>query len=451
MKLPAFFIFILFFIVPNSTQAQKYKPADTVKISILLKQARAIYAGLSRAHDDNALNDVLKATSIAEAINNEEYEYVCYTALSKIYGKMGKVLLKQKYVLKASRIDLNYNEAKKNEILKLQQELDVQNSALNDKENQLSKLKDENETQKINLEKKEEELTSRDTALLMQQLETDKKVAENKLLLRDKDVAELKLLEKDRQSKQWTYAFIAAVALAVLMLYLYFSKRRHHKELGLQNDIITREKLKSDELLLNILPQKIAEELKLNGKANAQLYNNVTVMFTDFKDFSKVSEKLSPTELVKELDTFFKAFDEITTKHNIEKIKTIGDAYLCVAGLPEPMADNAKVMVEAAIEIRQFVEHLKKESEANGKVSFDIRIGLHTGSVVAGIVGLKKYAFDIWGDTVNTAARMEQSGVEGKINMSGATYELVKNKFNCTYRGKIEAKNKGEIDMYFVM
>ncbi len=450
MRFLLFYLSLFLLFIANATPAQQYRPADTVKISKLLKQSRAIYAAKDSARFDEALNNLIKASSIAEVIDNKEYQYICYTALAKIYGRMGKAMLKQKYVLKAARLNMDYNEAKKKEIEKLQAELDAQNSALNAKESQLSKLKDENETQKIDLEKQEKELTSRDTALLLQQLETDKKVAENKLLLREKDLAELKLSDQEDKRKHWTLAFAAMGAFALVMGYLYFTKRRHHQELELQNDIIRQEKQKSDDLLLNILPLKTAEELKLTGKAKAKHYNNVTVMFTDFKDFTKVSEKLSPTELVEEIDSFFKAFDEITTKHHIEKIKTIGDAYLCVAGLPEPLEDNAIVMVKAAMEIKQFMEKVRTENDVKGKVTFEIRIGLHTGSVVAGIVGLKKFAFDIWGDTVNTAARMEQSGVEGKINMSGTTYELVKNRFDCTYRGKIKAKNKGEIDMYFV-
>ncbi len=434
----------------GTLKAQPYSEADTVKITQLVNKARIIYRSKDSSQFVKALNYVQQATTIAEALDNKEYEFTCYTALAKIYGTLGRPLLKQKYVLKASRLNMFYNDAKKSEIEKLQQELDAQNSKMNEKDNQLSKLKDQNESQKIDLEKQGKELTSRDTALLLQQLETDKKVAENKLLIRDKELTDLKLSEQERESRQLTYAAVGAILLALVMVYLYFTKRRHHRESENQNEIIKAEKHKSDELLLNILPHETAEELKQTGKATARLYNDVTVMFTDFKDFTKVSEKLSPTELVEEIDGFFKAFDEIITKHKIEKIKTIGDAYLCVAGLPEPMENNALVMTGAAIEIRQFIERVKQESKLKGKVSFDIRIGLHTGSVVAGIVGSKKFAYDIWGDTVNLAARMEQSGVEGRINMSGSTYELIKHQYNCIHRGKIKAKNKGEVDMYLL-
>jgi len=210
------------------------------------------------------------------------------------------------------------------------------------------------------------------------------------------------------------------------------------------------EKQKSDDLLLNILPEEVANELKEKGTADAKQFEMVTVMFTDFKGFTQISEKLSPSQLVEEIHICFKAFDAIIAKHNIEKIKTIGDAYMCAGGLPVSNKTHAVDVVKAAIEIRQFMqEHLAQRKQANQEV-FEIRIGIHTGPVVAGIVGIRKFAYDIWGDTVNIASRLESSGEAGKINISGGTYEYVKDKFVCTHRGKIEAKNKGQIDMYFV-
>lgn len=205
---------------------------------------------------------------------------------------------------------------------------------------------------------------------------------------------------------------------------------------------LTIEKQKSDDLLLNILPEEIATELKRNGQSAARQYNNVTVLFTDFVNFTGISEQMSPTELVAEIHQNFTAFDAIGEKHGLEKIKTIGDAYLAVCGLPNETSDHAQRVVKAALEINAFMK------QNRGK--FQIRIGIHSGPVVAGIVGVKKYAYDIWGDTVNTAARMEQSGEAGKINVSAATYELVKREFECIYRGKINAKNKGEVDMWFI-
>ena len=198
---------------------------------------------------------------------------------------------------------------------------------------------------------------------------------------------------------------------------------------------------------MNILPEEVAEELKEKGSAEAKAFDEVTVMFTDFKGFTTIAERLTPQQLVNELHNCFKAFDEIMGRYGIEKIKTVGDAYLAVAGLPSPAADHAEKMVHAALEIRDFMLQRK---QLLGENTFEVRIGVHSGNVVAGIVGVTKFAYDIWGDTVNTAARMEQNSEPGKINISESTYAHVKDKFQCAYRGQIEAKNKGALKMYFV-
>lgn len=210
---------------------------------------------------------------------------------------------------------------------------------------------------------------------------------------------------------------------------------------------IVTEKQKSDDLLRNILPEEIAEELKQKGSSEARYYDHVSVLFTDFVGFTKAGERMTPQELVNELDTCFKEFDRITAKYDIEKIKTIGDAYLAVSGLPTADEHHATNTVQAAIEI---LEYMRVRQQEYPNKTFDIRIGIHSGAVVAGIVGVKKFAYDIWGDTVNTAARMESSSEPNKINISLATYELVRDKYTCTYRGEVIAKNKGEMEMYFV-
>lgn len=222
------------------------------------------------------------------------------------------------------------------------------------------------------------------------------------------------------------------------------------EEIEKQHAALVVEKGKSDNLLLNILPGEIAEELKNKGHSEARLYENVTVLFTDFVNFTKLSEHMTPQEVVSEIDYCFKGFDEIISELGIEKIKTIGDAYLAVSGLPVANDQHAIRMVQAALKIREFMELYKAERIELNKPYFDLRFGIHSGPVVAGIVGIKKFAFDIWGDTVNTAARMEQSGVPGKINISAATFELVKDSYHCQYRGLVDAKNKGAMDMYFV-
>ncbi len=255
--------------------------------------------------------------------------------------------------------------------------------------------------------------------------------------------------------------FIIGFLLVLLLLGVIYNRYRlkinANNLLKEKNDIISEEKGKveyekkrSELLLLNILPSEVAAELKETGTATARNFDLVTVMFTDFKDFTKIGEQLSAEQLVESIHYCFSQFDKILQKHGVEKIKTIGDAYMCAGGLPVKNATNPIDVVRAGLEIRDFVEKYKAIKIAKGETPFEMRIGIHTGPVVAGIVGEMKFAYDIWGDTVNLAARMEASGEVGRVNVSSATYELIKDKFKCTYRGKIEAKNKGYIDMYFV-
>ncbi len=217
-----------------------------------------------------------------------------------------------------------------------------------------------------------------------------------------------------------------------------------------QRNTVRKGKQRSDELLLNILPSETAEELKATGTAKAKHMDDVTVMFTDFRNFSQISKQMNAQQLVNEINYCYSAFDNIISKYGIEKIKTIGDSYMCAGGLPVPNKTHAFDVVNAAIDMRDFMLEERRKREAEGRIFFEIKIGIHTGPVVAGIVGIKKFAYDIWGDTVNLASRMESADEAGKINISEATYNLVKDKFSCSHRGKIAAKNMGEVDMYFV-
>ena len=230
-------------------------------------------------------------------------------------------------------------------------------------------------------------------------------------------------------------------------------------ELHLKNEIVEKQKEEliiqkkcSDELLLNILPSEVAEELKAKGSAYAKLINEVTVLFTDFKDFTRFSEILSPQELVAEIHECFSVFDHIMQKHEVEKIKTIGDSYMAAGGMPVNFPDSVKKTINAGLEMQEFMIRRKQERERQGLPAFEMRLGIHTGPVVAGIVGVKKFQYDIWGDTVNIAARMGDGGEIRKVNISQSTFEFIKDDpgYSFQYRGKIEAKHKGELDMYFV-
>ena len=210
------------------------------------------------------------------------------------------------------------------------------------------------------------------------------------------------------------------------------------------------EKEKTEALLANVLPKNTANEIMEKGKATKIKYNFVTVLFSDIQGFTKIAEEMNPEVLIDELDKFFFYFDSVVEKFGIEKIKTIGDAYMCAGGIPEKNRTNPVEVILAALEMKAYMNKLKETSEIEGMKYWDIRIGIHTGTVVAGVVGQKKLSYDIWGDTVNTASRMESSGEAGKINISGTTYEFVKDFFSCEFRGKMPVKYKGELEMYFV-
>lgn len=209
---------------------------------------------------------------------------------------------------------------------------------------------------------------------------------------------------------------------------------------------LEEEKLKTDQLLLNILPAEIIDEWKTYGFISPRQYNLISILFTSFQGFSDISSRLSPDVLVEELNEIFQNFDTIIESYNLEKLKTIGDTYMIGAGLPKEADDHALVITSAALEMQNYITRRNSRS----KINWDMRAGINSGQVIAGIVGTNKFTYDVWGDTVNIASRMGSNSLPGKINISGTTYELVKNQFDCEYRGKLNAKGKGEIDMYFV-
>jgi class 3 adenylate cyclase/ligand-binding sensor domain-containing protein len=258
---------------------------------------------------------------------------------------------------------------------------------------------------------------------------------------------------------QTLWFWLAAAALLIgavfgIMRWRVILARRRSRELALlvqqRTQELEREKQKSEELLLNILPAETAEELKRFGFAKAKRHELVTVMFSDFKGFSRISERMDPEDLVAEIDHCFCAFDEIMEKYGLEKIKTVGDAYLCVGGMKNTEGDEAVRATLAGLEIQAFMAGLKVQRTAENRSCFEARIGIHTGPLVAGIVGIKKFAYDIWGDTVNLAARMETNGEVGKVNVSEATYAFIKDFFHCEHHGQYTETDGDNIDMYFV-
>lgn len=262
----------------------------------------------------------------------------------------------------------------------------------------------------------------------------------------------LALREAESNRNFYLVGMLALLLLAGGSLYSFVRARQHAKVLSEKNAIIREEQQRSEDLLLNILPALVAEELKKQGHTKARYFDDVSVLFADFVGFSKIAEKLTPQQLVSELDACFQQFDAIIARHNLEKIKTIGDAYMCAGGMLAEGKDGSQLrnMVHAAREMQAWLLQWNFERERQGLPRYDARIGIHSGPVVAGVVGSKKFAFDIWGDTVNIAARVEQAGEGGKINVSGPVYEAVKNQFAFKHRGKIPVKNKGEIEMYFL-
>ncbi|MDP3354070.1 MAG: adenylate/guanylate cyclase domain-containing protein [Flavobacteriaceae bacterium] len=258
---------------------------------------------------------------------------------------------------------------------------------------------------------------------------------------------EVDLLNQQKRTQKIIVIFIVIALFLIALLALGLFKR--NKFIQKTSKIIAYEKNRSDNLLLNILPEETALELKENGTVQAKKFESVTVLFTDFVGFTKYSEHLTPEELVKSIDFYFSKFDEIIKKYDLEKIKTIGDSYMCAGGLPFPTSNHAIKMVQAAFEMIEFVAD-SKSNGINNLPKFEIRLGINTGPIIAGVVGTRKFSYDIWGDTVNVASRMESSSEIGKINISENTYNLIKEAYNCTYRGDIKVKNRGYLKMYYV-
>jgi adenylate cyclase len=276
--------------------------------------------------------------------------------------------------------------------------------------------------------------------------ETDKKEKAIQLLQKDNDIKQLRLNKEKILRNSLLGGFLFVFILAFVMYNLYRLKKKANSELEQANKLITLEKEKADQLLLNILPARVANDLKETGKTEPESFENVTVYFSDIVGFTTTSSQLEPHFLIEELNAIFTAFDNIIEKNDCERIKTIGDAYLCVCGMPEENPHHAENIVKSATEILKYL----KQRNLKTQIQWRIRIGIHTGKVVGGVVGVKKYIYDVFGDSINTASRMESNSEPMKINISETTYQLVKDKFKVIERGPLFVKGKGEMKMYFI-
>lgn len=351
----------------------------------------------SKGETSKALESYEKARIISESIDVPEELKKTYTGLAKIYSQLKNYEKAFEYQSKLNDIkDTLYN-------IEYQQKMSGQLFA-------------------YEIEKKQNQIT---------------------ILNKDKELQEIDL-QKQKFAKN---AFMAGLILIFIIAFIIFKNYRAKVK---TNKILDRQKVEIENLLLNILPQEVATELQKDGHATPRSYESVSVLFTDFKGFTTIAEGMKPNDLVAELNTFFVAFDDIIERNNLEKIKTIGDAYMCAGGIPTPNSTHPVDIIRAGLQIQEFMEQHNRKRKENNLPIWGLRVGIHTGPITAGVVGRKKYAYDIWGNAVNVASRMESNGEVGKVNISEATYQLVKDRFECTHRGKISAKNIGEIDMYFV-
>jgi class 3 adenylate cyclase len=382
-----------------------------------------------------AEEDINKAIEILDELG--DYAPICeyLTYMSDIYLEKGDELIAMDFALRSLNLAQQYG---------LKKEISDANLKLSELYEQAGNQGESNKFYRNHIVYRDS-VNNIEKVREMANLRADFEVsqAKNEVDLLQKE-SEIQLL-KDKRQRIIIYATVLALILIFVLLFFLFRRYSFVKE---TNTIIEEERNRSDALLLNILPKETAQELKEYGKVQAKKFESVTVLFTDFKDFTRYSTTLTPENLVRSVDYYFSKFDEIFRKHGLEKIKTIGDAYMCVGGL-HYHKDHALKMVLAALEINEFVVDSKKLSSKN-ETRFDMRIGINTGAVVAGVVGIEKFAYDIWGDTVNVASRMQSNSAPGKINISENTYELIKDTFDCEYRGEIEVKNKGMMKMYYV-
>jgi len=345
----------------------------------------------------SALNSFRESESISQAIPAYKELNSAYAGIASVYAKLGDFNKAYQYQIRFSNLsDTLNNQILADKLTSLQTNFEIQT-----RQNQIN------------------------------------------LLTKDKKLQELDL---NRQKLQKTIISGGLAVILIIALIIY----RNYLQTARINKLLDKQKEQIESLLQNILPAEVAKELQRDGRATPRFYERVSVLFTDFKDFTKHADALSPQEIVSELNLCFMAFDDIIERHNLEKIKTIGDSYMCAGGIPSADELHPVNIIRASLEMQLYMNLRNLERKNMGLPSWNLRIGVHVGPVVAGVVGRKKYAYDIWGSTVNIASRMESSGEPGQVNISSSVYELIKDTYSCVYRGKVLAKNIGEIDMYFV-
>ena len=413
---------------------------------------------------DLIIKSVAKRSRLAERQGNTRKAYQITQEVFDYLSKKGSSISDLERAYETQRIQLN---KEKKALEREKRSLESEITLLSGERDKLSsekivltkkqkKLLEANQKAVEEISTKEEELasveelkTKAETKAYKSQKKAEELTGENKKINEQLEIEQMQreVAEVKASRSNLLLLFAGASALFFVLLAVSFYARFLTKKKA--NAALKEERRRSEELLLNILPASIAEELKNTGTASAKKYNNATVLLADFKDFTKISKTLSPEMLVKELDYCFKGFDNIISHYDIEKIKTIGDAYLCASGLTNKRT-NANEMIKAALEMQQFLEEYKIERRKKGLTSFEARIGIHTGPVVAGVVGTKKFAYDIWGETVNIASRLEHNCAVGKVNISKTTFDEIRYLFDIEPRGKIDTKNLGYIDMYYV-
>ncbi|MCK5102657.1 MAG: tetratricopeptide repeat protein, partial [Cyclobacteriaceae bacterium] len=405
----------------------------------IVKVASLNYIGRVYAEKEDfqsAIDYQTQALNLAESFDTKLEMAQTLLGLADTYKKQGNVKLAINYFERAKSIaeeidsDLDMKDAYKGLALTYAELSDFRNAF-----KYQSLLNRINETI-FNIET-DDKIKNLQFSYQLDKKETEIEILEQK--------SEIELLKTKRQKlvKNVSLAGLGFVIVIAFILYRnYLNKVKTNKILDKQNHEI-------EGLLLNILPKETAKELQKDGYATPRYYESVSVLFTDFIGFTKIAEGLKPHELIAELNSYFNAFDDIIDKYKLEKIKTIGDAYMCAGGIPTPNTTHPCRIVQAGLAMQEYMEIKNEQCKKLGKKPWGLRIGIHTGPVVAGVVGNKKYAYDIWGDTVNIASRMESKGEVGKVNISSATYKLINDNYECQHRGKIAAKNKGNIDMYF--